>query len=48
MFSLQRSALGKIAGPAAASRRWRAVAAASIGNALEWYDFVIYGYFATT
>jgi MHS family proline/betaine transporter-like MFS transporter len=48
MFSLQRSASGKIAGPAAASRRWRAVAAASIGNALEWYDFVIYGYFATT
>mgnify|MGYP001273138693 CR=1 FL=1 len=30
------------------SRRWRAVAAASVGNALEWYDFVIYGYFATT
>jgi MFS transporter, MHS family, proline/betaine transporter len=30
------------------SRRWRAVSAASIGNALEWFDFVIYGYFATT
>ncbi len=30
------------------ARRWRAVAAASIGNALEWFDFVIYGYFATT
>lgn len=30
------------------SRRWRAVAAASVGNALEWFDFVIYGYFATT
>jgi MFS transporter, MHS family, proline/betaine transporter len=29
-------------------RRWRASAAASIGNALEWFDFVIYGYFATT
>ena len=26
--------------------RWRAVAAASIGNALEWFDYVIYGYFA--
>ncbi len=25
---------------------WRAVAAASIGNALEWFDFIIYGYFA--
>jgi MHS family proline/betaine transporter-like MFS transporter len=27
-------------------RRWRAVAAASIGNALEWFDFIIYGFFA--
>ena len=26
--------------------RWRAVAAASIGNALEWFDYIIYGYFA--
>jgi MHS family proline/betaine transporter-like MFS transporter len=30
------------------SQRWRAVAVASIANALEWFDFVIYGYFATT
>jgi hypothetical protein len=30
------------------SSRWRAIAAASVGNAFEWYDFVIYGYFATT
>ncbi len=30
------------------SKRWRAVAAASLGNALEWFDFVIYGYFAAT
>ncbi|WP_325701315.1 MFS transporter [Pseudorhodoplanes sp.] len=28
--------------------RWRAVAAASVGNALEWFDFVIYGFFAGT
>jgi MHS family proline/betaine transporter-like MFS transporter len=28
------------------SRARRAVAAASIGNALEWYDIMIYGYFA--
>ena len=28
--------------------RTRAVAAASIGNALEWFDFVIYGFFAAT
>jgi MHS family proline/betaine transporter-like MFS transporter len=29
-------------------RRRRAVAAASIGNALEWFDFIIYGFFAMT
>src|SRR5215467_10358265 len=28
--------------------RWRAVTAASIGNAFEWFDFVIYGFFAVT
>ena len=27
-------------------RRWHAVAAASIGNEFEWFDFIIYGYFA--
>jgi MFS transporter, MHS family, proline/betaine transporter len=27
-------------------RRWRAVAAVSIGNAFEWFDFIIYGFFA--
>ncbi len=30
------------------ARRVRAVAAASIGNALEWFDFIIYGFFAIT
>jgi MFS transporter, MHS family, proline/betaine transporter len=30
------------------SKHWRAVAAASIGNALEWFDFVVYGFFAVT
>jgi MFS transporter, MHS family, proline/betaine transporter len=29
-------------------RRLRAVVAASIGNALEWFDFVVYGFFAAT
>jgi MFS transporter, MHS family, proline/betaine transporter len=29
-------------------QRWYAVAAASIGNALEWFDFVVYGFFAVT
>ena len=28
--------------------RWKLVAAASAGNALEWFDFVIYGFFAVT
>src|SRR5215471_10036287 len=26
----------------------RAIIAASIGNTLEWFDFLIYGYFAVT
>jgi MFS transporter, MHS family, proline/betaine transporter len=30
----------------ASDRRWRAVAAVSIGNAFEWFDFIIYGFFA--
>jgi MHS family proline/betaine transporter-like MFS transporter len=28
------------------ARSWRAVTAASIGNAFEWFDFIIYGFFA--
>ena len=28
--------------------RWRAVTAATIGNAFEWFDFIIYGFFAVT
>ncbi len=27
---------------------WRAVVSASIGNALEWFDLVVYGFFAAT
>jgi MFS transporter, MHS family, proline/betaine transporter len=27
---------------------WRALAAASIGNVFEWFDFIIYGFFAVT
>jgi hypothetical protein len=27
---------------------WRAVISASIGNALEWFDLVVYGFFAGT
>src|SRR6266436_141730 len=30
------------------TRRWRALTAASIGNAFEWFDFIIYGFFAVT
>ena len=29
-------------------QRWRVIAAASIGNALEWFDFVIFGFLAAT
>ena len=46
MFSLWRASPN--AAGATQSQRWRAVAAASLGNALEWFDFVIYGYFAAT
>src|SRR6516165_10768414 len=31
-----------------AQSRFMAVLAASIGNALEWFDFVVYGFFALT
>ena len=27
---------------------FKVIAAASIGNALEWYDILVYGYFAVT
>ncbi len=30
------------------SQRLRVIAAASVGNALEWYDFIVYGFFAIT
>ena len=30
------------------SERWRVLIAISAGNALEWFDFIIYGYFAVT
>ncbi|MCL2430616.1 MAG: MFS transporter, partial [Alphaproteobacteria bacterium] len=31
---------------AASRTRKRAVAAATIGSALEWYDFIVYSFFA--
>jgi MFS transporter, MHS family, proline/betaine transporter len=46
MLSLWSASASQTAAPQA--QRWRAVAAASLGNALEWFDFVIYGYFAAT
>ncbi len=30
------------------SSTFKVLAAASIGNALEWYDILVYGYFAVT
>jgi hypothetical protein len=30
--------------PTVALPTWRIVAAASIGNALEWFDLLVYGY----
>lgn len=30
----------------AQDRRWQMIVATSIGNAFEWYDFVVFGYFA--
>ena len=32
--------------PMAKPARWRAIVAASVGNALEWFDLVVYGFFA--
>lgn len=31
-----------------ASKHWRIIAAATVGNALEWYDFIVYGFLAAT
>jgi len=36
------------ASPSAQNYRVRAIVAASIGNALEWFDFAVYGFFAVT
>ena len=38
-------AAGRI--PVEAATRRKAVVAATIGNFVEWYDFIFYGYFAT-
>ena len=38
-------AAGRI--PVEAATRRKAVVAATIGNFVEWYDFIIYGYLAT-
>src|ERR1700758_3501141 len=40
--------LAGVAEPIAGRSSLRIVAAASIGNALEWFDLLIYGYFAVT
>ena len=32
----------------AGQRPWRLILAATVGNALEWYDFIVYGFLAAT
>jgi MFS transporter, MHS family, proline/betaine transporter len=41
-------ALATSEGPASTTSSFRVIAAASIGNALEWFDLLTYGYFAVT
>jgi MHS family proline/betaine transporter-like MFS transporter len=47
MNSITATAVIDDAQPTAADAR-RIIFSSSIGNALEWYDFLIYGYFAAT
>ncbi|MDE2364176.1 MAG: MFS transporter [Hyphomicrobiales bacterium] len=42
------SSVSESATTPAAGETFRVLAAASIGNALEWYDILVYGYFAVT
>jgi MHS family proline/betaine transporter-like MFS transporter len=43
------TAAGALASPVRArANLTRVIVAASIGNALEWFDFLVYGYFAVT
>jgi MFS transporter, MHS family, proline/betaine transporter len=37
-----------LGGTAAALRLTSVIVAATIGNALEWFDFLVYGFFAGT
>lgn len=46
--SLQGGISRPAASPHADAPPWRAVISASIGNALEWFDLVVYGFFAAT
>jgi MFS transporter, MHS family, proline/betaine transporter len=41
-------ALAAFEHPTFGSSSWRFIAAASIGNALEWFDILVYGYLAIT
>src|SRR5437764_15352214 len=36
------------ASPATPPSMYRMIVAATIGNVLEWFDFVVYGFFAVT
>lgn len=47
MPAIPQTQFGLIAGSTEQSPRWRVIAAVSLGNALEWFDFVIFGFFAT-
>jgi MFS transporter, MHS family, proline/betaine transporter len=48
LLSPSENVSGSSASAQLSSSHWRVIVAASIGNALEWFDFAVYGFFAGT